>query len=146
MTWILVASLASLLISAPAPDHVDVTLTGTVRDLADVLKSRDLPADAEPIAGQVVLEHSDGTISPILSDEASRALFLDKRLRDRKTEVRAWRYPGLPYLRVVSFRVEDHGMLRTPEYYCDVCTIHVRYPQPCPCCQGELELRMMPQD
>lgn len=146
MTWILVGSLALLLTPAAAPDHQEVTLTGTVRNLADVLKGRDLPADPEPISGQVVLEQGDGTISPILSDEASRALFRDKRLRGRKTEIRAWRYPGLPYLRVVSFRVEEDGALRTPEYYCDVCTIHVRYPQPCPCCQGEMELRMTPQD
>jgi len=146
MTWILVGSLALLLTPAAAPEHQEVTLTGMVRSLSDVLKDRELPADPEPIADQVVLEQGDGTIAPLLSDEASRALFQDKRLRGRKAEIRAWRYPGLPYLRVVSFRVDDQGTLRTPEYYCDVCTIHVRYPQPCPCCQGEMELRMISQD
>lgn len=146
MTWFLVGGLALLLTPTAEPAHEEVTLTGKVITLAEALKGRDLPADPEPIAGQVVLEQEGGALAPILSDEASRALFRDPRLRGRKAEIRAWRYPGVPYLRVVSFRIEDEGALRTPEYYCDVCTIHVRYPQPCPCCQGEMELRMAPGD
>jgi rubrerythrin len=50
-------------------------------------------------------------------------------------------YDGLPFVQVVTFRVEEQGTLRIPEYYCDVCTITVRYPQVCPCCQGDMELR-----
>jgi hypothetical protein len=128
-------------------DKVDaVTMTGKVVELTAVLKSAAVACDTEPIARQVVLQEPDGTISPLLSDEASRALFLDARLRDRRVELHARRHPGLPYLQVVSFKVDDHGHLRTPEYFCDICTISVRYPQICPCCQGPMVLRMKPGD
>jgi hypothetical protein len=121
-----------------------VTLTGRVVELATVLKESGLACDAEPVAKQVVLRSNDGAIIPLLSDEASRALFLDERLRNRPIEIQGRRHAGLPYLQVVSFRVNDHGQWRTPEYFCEVCTISVRYPQICPCCQGKMELRMKP--
>lgn len=128
----------------PTPENV--TLRGEVVRLVDVLKPRAIPADSGPIDDQMVLRAADGTITPLLSDPASRSLFLDQRLRNRPAELLGRRHEGLPYLQVTSFRVEEDGVLRIPEYYCDVCTISVRYPQPCPCCQGELELRMRPED
>jgi len=127
------------------PKPETVTKTGKVVTLAEALKSVGVPADPEPIAKQVVLVEADGTITPLLSDEASRGLFLDERLRDRKAELTARKFPGLPYLQVVQFKVEDGGSLRIPEYWCDVCAISVRYPQICPCCQGPMELRMKPE-
>jgi hypothetical protein len=42
----------------------------------------------------------------------------------------------------MNFEVEREGRLGTPEYFCEVCAISVRFPQDCPCCQGPLELRM----
>ena len=59
----------------------DVTLRGKVVTLAAALDAAKLGlrVDAEPIARQVVLLGNDGTITPLLSDEASRALFLDER-------------------------------------------------------------------
>jgi hypothetical protein len=121
-----------------------LTLSGTVVGLNAALKEKGLPCDPEPFDKQVVLREPDGSIFPLLSDEASRALFLDERLRNRRTEVRARRRPGLPFLQVLSFQVEEDGRLRTPEYFCEICTISVRYPQICPCCQGEMVLRMRP--
>lgn len=129
---------------APAPQPEPVTLTGTVVELTAALKDLGVPADPEPVANQVVLTGDDGTITPLLSDPASRALFQDDRLRRRRVEVRGRRFVGLPYLQVVSFKVEDDGAFRTPEYYCDICTISVRFPQVCPCCQGPMELRLQP--
>src|SRR5262249_18405774 len=107
------------LLAAPpeGPKSEPVTLTGKVVELTAALKGLDLPADPDPIAQQVVLQGDDGTITPLLSDDASRALFLDKRLRDRKIEIKGRRFAGLPYLRVTSFRVEEGGKLRTPEYF-----------------------------
>jgi hypothetical protein len=139
-----IVAVCTLLITAaaPPPKSEPVTLTGTVVPLTEVLKSHQLNVDNEPLANQVVLKGDDGTITPLLSDDASRALFKDERLRHRRTEVKGLRFPGLPYLRVVSFKVEDEGRLRTPEYYCDVCAISVRFPQICPCCQGNMILRM----
>jgi len=124
-----------------------VTLRGKVLTLNAALVSRGLSItfDPEPIAKQVALVGEDGSIVPLLSDEASRALFLDERLRDCRAQVLGRRFVGLPYLQVITFKVERQGKFQTPEYYCDVCAIRVRYPQTCPCCQGPMELRMKPE-
>ena len=124
----------------------DVVLRGKVVTLAAALDAKKLGirVDAEPTASTVVLLGEDGTITPLLSDEASRALFLDKRLRDRPAELRGKRFGGVPYFQVVTFKIEQDGKLQTPEYYCNICTISVRFPQVCPCCQGPMELRMKP--
>jgi hypothetical protein len=122
-----------------------VVLTGKVVELTAVLKASGLTVDEDPIAKQVVLQGDDGVVTPLLSDDASRALFLDARLRNRPAEIVGRRHPGLPYLQVVSIKVDDQGQLRTPEYFCEICTISVRYPQICPCCQGPMVLRMRPE-
>lgn len=145
MCWILLGLMPGLLAAEPAPKAENVTLSGKVLLLPDVLKALGIKADAPPVAGQAVLRSNDGNTTPLLSDEASRALFLDQRLRDRAIEIKGRRFAGLPYLQVISFRVEEDGKLRSPEYYCDVCTISVRYPQVCPCCQGPMVLRMKPE-
>jgi hypothetical protein len=142
--------LALLLPLGLAPDTSSdkgelVTLSGRVVLLTNALKASGHAFDAEPIAKQVVVQGADGTLTPILSDDASRALFLDEGLRDRPAEIKGRRYPGNPYVQVLTFRIEDKGRLRTPEYYCEICTISVRYPQICPCCQGPMELRMRPE-
>ena len=121
-----------------------VTLSGKVVTLAEALQPRGMAVDAQPAGSQVVLQAADGSIAPLLSDEASRALFQDPRLRNRQAELKARRFTGLPYVQVVSFKVDESGRLRTPEYYCEICTISVRYLQDCPCCQGPMELRMKP--
>jgi hypothetical protein len=148
------AGLLSLALTAAAaepPSHPPAgrptiaVLNGTTLLLTEVLKSSRVSFDRAPIEVQVVLRVDDGTIVPLLSDVPSRALFQDERLRHRKTEIRGRRYPGLPYLEVVSFRVEEQGRLQTPEYYCEICTISVRFPQICPCCQGDMVLRMRPE-
>jgi len=115
-----------------------------VLPLAAALQSLgvDVKADPESLSKQVVLISEDGALIPLLSGDASRALFLDERLRDCRTEIRGQRFAGVPYLEVFTFQVERDGRLQTPEYYCDVCSISVRYPQTCPCCQGSMELRM----
>ena len=136
--------LAALAPPTAAPEPVAVQ--GKILTLSEALASRDLKIkpDPEPIAKQVVLLAEDGTIFPLISDDASRALFLDERLRNCRGEIQGRRFAGVPYLQVVSFKVEREGRLQTPEYYCDVCAISVLYPQICPCCQGPMELRMRP--
>ena len=130
--------------STAAPTAV-VTLKGTPVLLTEALKGSGLTFDAGPVADQVVIKGEDGGITPLLCDDASRALFTDKRLRGRRAELRGKRVAGLPYFQVVGFRVEEEGKLRTPEYYCEICSIGVRYPQACPCCQAEMMLRMKPE-
>ena len=129
----------------PSASRREATVLGTCRFLPDVLKPRGIEADAGPVAQQIVVEQSDREIVPLLSNGASRAVWLDERLRGRPAEVRGWLHAGLPYLEVTNVRVEEQGMLRTPGYYCEICTITVRYPQACPCCQGPLELRWEPR-
>ncbi len=135
--------LSTLVAAAPEarPASESVTLSGTFLLFSEALKPSGIAFDSEPVAKQVVLKKDDGVIVPILSDDASRALFLDDRLRHHRAEVHARRYPGLPFLQVVSFKIDDQGTLRTPEYFCEICTISVRFPQICPCCQGDMILR-----
>jgi hypothetical protein len=144
MSWILLCGLLVAAPADPAPAVEAVTLNGRA-----VLLAATLPAgwkvDAEPIARQVVVKTDAGAVVPLLSDEASRALFADERLRDRPIRLQARRVAGLPYVQVTSFQVEEAGAFRTPEFYCDICTISVRFPQVCPCCQGDMELRMKPE-
>jgi hypothetical protein len=128
-----------------APPVKAVTMTGQAMLLDKALAGTGVKADAEPISKQVVLKETNGSITPLLSDDASRALFLDGRLRNRRVELQVRRLPRLAYLQVVAFKVEFEGKMRTPEYYCDVCAISVRYPQICPCCQGPMDLRMTPE-
>lgn len=130
--------------TAPAETAEPVTLGGTVLPLAQALRDRGIAAEADLIGPALVLRGGDGTLTPLVPNAASKALFSDERLRGRPTEVVGLRHAGVPGLEVVSFRVEEQGKLRTPEYYCDVCTISVRYPQVCPCCQGPMELRYKP--
>lgn len=120
-------------------------LSGKVVLLASVVGERRLHCDAEQAANEVVLKTADGLAVPLLRDEASRALFMDKRLRDRKTELVVKRHLGIPFVQVIVVRVEENGRFRIPEYFCDVCTISVRDPRTCPCCQGPMELRMRPE-
>lgn len=142
--WLLVAG--PLVIAQEArPKPETVKKTGKVVFLASAMKTLGVPADLDPIAKQVVLIEDDQTITPLLSDESSRAFFLDERLRDRKVELTARKFSGFPYLQVVAFRIEEQGVMRTPEYYCEICSISVRFPQSCPCCQGTMEFRMKPE-
>lgn len=125
--------------------YESVVVKGTVVELSEALKAFKLKVDPESVTTQVVVRSADGTLTPILSDDASRALFKDGRLRGRPAEIQGRRYRGLPFLQVVSFKIEENGKLQTPEYYCEICSISVRFPQICPCCQGPMELRMTPE-
>jgi len=141
-----VALLAPAAAPGEAPGAEEVTLSGRVVELSSALKARGLHVDAAPIAGQVVLIGKDDTLVPLLSNDASRALFEDARLRDRPAQLFVKRYSDVPYVQVLSFKIDFEGKLRTPEYYCEICTISVRYPQSCSCCQGPMVLRMKPEE
>jgi hypothetical protein len=138
--------LLSVGLTPPGPKAQDVTLRGRVLTLASALQSLGVAAvgDPEQATKQVVLLGDDRSVTPLLCDEASRALFLDERLRGGRAEILGRRFTGVPFVQVTSFQVERDGRLQTPEYYCTVCAITVRAPQTCPCCQGPMELRMRP--
>lgn len=139
--------LLALSTAAPgdSPPPTDVVLSGEAVLLTKALKEAGRNFDEAPIASQVVVRAKDGNLTPLLSDDASRALFNDERLRDRPAEFRVRRLPNLPYVQILSFKILVNGTLQTPEYYCEICSISVRYPQSCPCCQGAMELRTTPK-
>ncbi len=124
----------------------DATIAGKAVTLAEALAEKGVTADPEMAKGQVAVVTEGGEVWPLVSDVGSRALFLDERLRGRKAELKVRKHQGLPYVQVMSFRVEEAGSLAKPEYVCDICTISVRYPQICPCCQEEMELRFRTGD
>lgn len=130
---------------AASPPAETVTVNGKAVTLDEALRPEGVTIDPEPANMQVVIVGEDGAITPLLSDDASRALFRDERLRGRKVEIHGRRRGGSPFVRVVTFKVEDEGELRTPEYFCEICNISVRSPQICPCCQGPMDLRMKPE-
>jgi hypothetical protein len=131
---------------APTPEMTEETLTGQVVPLAKALSESGLRADAEAIEKQVVLRTADGSLIPLIRDEASRALFVDPQLQSKDAELHVRRYAGVPYVQVTTIKIAVDGTFRTPEYYCDVCSISVRYPQDCPCCQRPMEFRFRPDD
>lgn len=144
MAGVILASLLGLLGAQP---YKEVVVSGDALLLTEALAAfDDLKVDAVPADQQVVIRRADGSLVPLLRDEASRALFDDARLRNRRAEVKAREFSGLPYLQVTSFKVEWEGAFRTPVYYCDLCSISVRYLQACPCCQGDMELRLKPPE
>jgi hypothetical protein len=149
MPMTILAAILAVFLAGQAPSNSpkgeSATLSGKVVTLAAALGNRSLKADAEQAESEVVLKTAEGEIVPLLRDTASRALFLDKRLRDRKAELTVKRSPGLPFVQVIVVRVEEDGKMRVPEYFCDICTISVRDPRTCPCCQGPMELRMRPE-
>jgi hypothetical protein len=146
--WVVGALVLGCVASASPPDAASkpALLHGKVLLLTEALRLRvpGVTVDPAPIADQVALVADDGVITPLLDDDASRALFVDRRLRNCRAELEGRSFTGVPYFQVISFKIERDGRLQTPEYYCDVCAISVLYPQSCPCCQGPMELRMKP--
>src|SRR4051812_41117389 len=127
MVWPTLVWIALLAPPLPAPGEgssarmEEATISGKVIELTDALRARGLSVDAGPVAKQVVVSGEDGTLTPLLCDDASRALFEDARLRDRPAELKVRRQAGLPYVQVLSFQIVSGGRLRTPEYYCEIC-------------------------
>ncbi len=141
---LLIVGLSASPSGSPAKPE-SIVVSGEVVELTTALKAKGVVCDADPISKQVAVQGEDQSLTPLLCDEASRAFFLDERLRNRRVVLNSRRMAGIPYLQVVSFQVVHEGKLRTPEYYCEICTISVRYPQTCPCCQGPMVLRMRPE-
>ena len=121
------------------------TLEGEAVVLSKLLNDRQIVADEEPASSTLVLKARSGRIYPLIRDDASRALFQDERLRNRPLVLKVREYASLPFVQVVTIQIVEEGRPRIPEYYCEICTISVRSPQICPCCQGAMELRMRPE-
>jgi hypothetical protein len=126
---------------AKAPEPKRELYTGRVVFLLDALKRRGVKAYDEH-EGDVVLETPEGKLIPILSNWRGRAFYQDKRLRNRKVELIAYRRPDLPYLQVISIYVFDkEGHRMYMDYWCDICSIPMYEIKPCDCCQGPIDIR-----
>jgi len=121
-------------------------LGGHVVLLADALKRRKIPAYAQELKDQVVLETSHGELIPIVPDWRGRAFYQDERLRNRQVELIGLLRPGLPYLQVlVVYTFDERGTRQYTDYWCEICAIPMYEIQRCDCCQGEIELRYQPK-
>ena len=115
--------------------------TGKVVMLRDALKRKGITAFKE-IDKQVVLETPAGKLIPIVPDWRGRALYQDKRLRDRKISLVGFRREGVPYLQVLMiFTYDKKGKRKYTDYWCDICSIPMYEIKPCDCCQAPNRLR-----
>lgn len=130
---------------AQDPQSRTVTFEGVVRPLSEIAKSRKITSDSETLAGLMALETKDGRAIPLLSDEGGRMYYLDEAMRGRQVRLKMIERPDFPVAEVIQSEVMHEGRWRVPQYYCDVCTIAVRYPQVCLCCQGPMEFRFRPE-
>lgn len=121
------------------------SLEGVVRSMAEIAKDRKISSDSEPLAGLMALETKEGRVIPILSDEGGRMFYLDSAMRGKQVRLKLIERPDFPVAEVTQSEVMHEGRWRVPQYYCDVCTIAVRYPQVCLCCQGPMEFRYRPE-
>lgn len=128
-----------------SPSDTEKTVVGRVLPLAEIIVIKKIKTDAEPLEKQVALLDDDGRVWPILSDEGGRVFFLDKQMLQRRTRLKMKTTSDMPFAQVISVEIEHEGKWRVPQYYCDVCTIAVRYPQICLCCQGPMEFRLKPE-
>ena len=126
-------------------DYVEMTVEGRVLGMPEIMTRKAIKADFGPLENQVALLSSKGRVLPILSDDGGRLFFLDPAMRDRPARLKLRTSPDLPFAQVIHVENEHEGRWRIPQYYCDVCTIAVRYPQICLCCQGPMEFRFKPE-
>lgn len=130
--------------SPPAPINIQWK-TGKVMPLARAFEKLQVTTDMPPLEGPLALVTESGEILPLLSDEGGRIFYLDPAMQNRQVRLRLQSSVNHPFQSVVNVEIELDGRWRIPQYYCDVCTIAVRYPQTCLCCQGPMEFRVKPE-
>jgi len=129
----------------PRPTDIRKKLfSGRVVLAQEALKRRGIKV-AEEMKSQVVLETHAGRLIAIAADWRGRALFQDKRLRNRKIELVGYRRPEIPYLQVlIIYIIDEKGRRQEMDYWCDICAIPMYEIKACECCQGDILLRLRP--
>ena len=140
-----VTSHASLSADDRSETETDITVEGRVLAIPEIFAKKSIKADLGPVENQMAILTSTGRVLPLLSDDGGRIFFLDKSMRNLPARLKLKTSPDLPYSQVIHVEIEHEGRWRIPQYYCDVCTIAVRYPQICLCCQGPMEFRFKPE-
>ena len=86
----------------------------------------------------------DGTLYPLVKDDASRMFFKDPALLNRPVHLMGRLIPGSTLFRVAQVRTVRKGDEYDVYYWCDVCSIRRGEKGICDCCGGPLELREEP--
>ena len=149
-TWISGSSSSAQEKSQNSDDQTQTTaaselLTGKVFPLSEVLKSRQVASEYSSFENVMALLTDSGQVHLLLNDEGGRVLYVDEILRGKHLRIRIQPETDLPVNRVIKIEMEVDGRWRIPEFYCDICTISVRYPQTCLCCQGPMVFRLRPE-
>lgn len=118
----------------PKPAAKPEVFTGKV--VRTAAKGKAIPA--------VELKTDDGTVHPIVEDDASRMLFLDARLRDRPVRLTAVRAAGGKGLQVVTVQTVKGGTIYDVDYWCEICQISGNQPGACVCCGDDVVFRERP--
>jgi hypothetical protein len=146
----LMAILGTLLFSIEfAPLLVNVSQASDSQEMVvigRIMKTENTKADKGAVDDfKIKLKTEKGEEFLLEKDEAARLFFLDPAMIGQKARLRIQTRPGKPSVTTINVEIENEGRWRVPQYYCDVCTIAVRYPQICLCCQGPMEFRFKPE-
>ena len=142
-------SLGALSLPASAQDKPstaenarDVALRGRVVCLTEELdKLYNVLPDCGNRGHVYSLKTADGKIHPFLPTDASAAVWMDERYRQRDLQVTARLFPQANFIEVIKFQSWKNDKLYDLYYYCDVCSITAFKPGPCECCQEPVEFR-----
>jgi hypothetical protein len=120
------------------------TLKGKVVPLTTILDQFGTRLDPEAAAQWLALVGDDGTIYPLIKDDATRMFFTDKSLQNRPMQLTGRLIPGSHILQVQEVRSLVNGQLCEVYYWCDICSIRRSEKKICECCGGPMNLREEP--
>ncbi len=140
-----IASRPSGAFVSPQQPARTITVEGVVKPATVKAAAKGQPGTAESQAETMAIIAVDGRQIAIADDEGGRMFYLDPAMRGREVRLKLIERGGGKPAEVIQSEVRHEGRWRVPQYYCDVCTISVRYPQVCLCCQGPMEFRYKPE-
>lgn len=94
--------------------------------------------------GSVALVADDGTVYPLVEDDASRMFHLYDQLRNRPVRLSGRLVPGTKNLRVEFVRTITDGAVCDVDFWCEICQISHLHPSSCVCCGDDTVLRERP--
>jgi hypothetical protein len=120
------------------------TLRGKVVSLAPLLDKFGARLDRDAAAQWMAFVTEDGTIYPLIKDDATRMFFQDHSLQNRPMQLTGRLIPGSQLLQAQEVRSIVNGQLCEVYYWCDICSIRRSEKKICECCGGPMILREDP--
>jgi hypothetical protein len=130
--------------NSKTPVAQTATVKGKVVPLATLLDRFGAKLDREAAAQWLALVSDEGTIYPLIKDDATRMFFQDPSLQDRPMQLTGRLIPGSQLLHVQEVRSIVKGQLCEVYYWCDICSIRRSEKKICECCGGPMILREEP--